>query len=229
MSKNAVNTQDAAVADAVSRTELFFENNGRKVVLAVVAAVLIVVCGYAYKKLVVDRNAERASELIVEAQYRFDGENPDYALALNGDDNGAGFLDVAEQYGSTPAGNLAKHYAGVCYLKLGDSGNAEKYLSAYKPVDGIPGAVINAQNIGLRGDIAVDRGDYAGAAALFAKAAAVSENNFTAPLYLYKQGLALIAADRKADALECFEEIEAKYPSSIEARDAEKLIGSIKE
>lgn len=228
MSKNEVNTQEAAVAEAVSRTESFFENNGKKVVLALVVVVLLVVCGYAYKKLIVDRNAERASELIVEAQYRFEGETPDYALALNGDENGAGFLDVIDQYGSTPAGNLAKHYAGVCYLRLGDSENAVKYLSAYKSVDGIPGAVVNAQNLGLRGDIAVDKGDYAEAVNLFKKAVAASDNNFTAPLYLYKQGLALVALDKADEAVKCFEEISAKYPSSLEAREADKLIGSIK-
>ena len=207
MSKNEVNTQEAAVAEAVSRTESFFENNGKKVVLALVVVVLLVVCGYAYKKLIVDRNAERASELIVEAQYRFEGETPDYALALNGDENGAGFLDVIDQYGSTPAGNLAKHYAGVCYLRLG---------------------VVNAQNLGLRGDIAVDKGDYAEAVNLFKKAVAASDNNFTAPLYLYKQGLALVALDKADEAVKCFEEISAKYPSSLEAREADKLIGSIK-
>lgn len=228
MSKKEVNVQEAAVAEAVNRTESFLENNGKKVVLALTVIVLLVICGYAYKKLIVDRNADRASELIVEAQYRFEGETPDYALALNGDENGAGFLDVVEQYGSTPAGNLAKHYAGVCYLRLGDSENAVKYLSAYKAVNGIPGAIVNAQNLGLRGDIAVDKGDYAEAVNLYKKAVAVSDNNFTAPLYLYKQGLALIAQDKTDDAVKCFEEISAKYPSSLEAREADKLIGSIK-
>ncbi len=228
MSKKEVNVQEAAVAEAVSRTESFLENNGKKVVLALTVIVLLVICGYAYKKLIVDRNTDRASELIVEAQYRFEGETPDYALALNGDENGAGFLDVVEQYGSTPAGNLAKHYAGVCYLRLGDSENAAKYLSAYKAVAGIPGAVVNAQNLGLRGDIAVDKGDYAEAVDLYKKAVAVSDNNFTAPLYLYKQGLALIALDKTDEAVACFEKISAEYPSSLEAREADKLIGSVK-
>lgn len=111
---------------------------------------------------------------------------------------------------------------------LGDSENAARYLSAYKSVDGIPGAVVNAQNLGLRGDIAVDKGDYAEAVNLFKKAVAASDNNFTAPLYLYKQGLALVALDKADEAVKCFEEISAKYPSSLEAREADKLIGSIK-
>lgn len=227
MAKNEANVQEAAVAEAVGRTETFFENNGKKIVIALVVIVLLVAAGYAYKKLVIDRNAERAAELIVEAQYNFEGETPDYALALNGDDNVAGFLNVIEQYGSTPAGNLAKHYAGVCYLRLGDKENAAKYLAEYKEVSGIPAAIINAQNLGLRGDIAADNGDYTEAVKLYKKAVAASDNNFTTPLFLYKQGLALIAADKKGEAVKCLERIVAEYPAAIEARDAEKLLGSI--
>ena len=114
------NQQEAAVVEAVSKTEQFFQENGKKVIIAVVAVVLVAVAGYLYKSVVVDGNAEKASELIIDAQDRFGVENPDFALALNGDENGAGFLDVVEQYGSTPAGNLAKHYAGICYLRIGD-------------------------------------------------------------------------------------------------------------
>ena len=226
MAKNETRAQEGAVAEAVSRTETFFENNGKKVVIALVVLVLIVAAGYAYKKLVIDRNAERAAELIVEAQYNFEGATPDYSLALNGDDNVAGFLNVIEQYGSTPAGNLAKHYAGICYLRLGDKENAAKYLADYKETAGIPAAIVNAQNFGLRGDIAADSGDYAEAVKLYKKAVAASDNEFTAPLYLYKEGLALIALGNKDEAVKCLERISTEYPSAVEAREAEKLLGA---
>ena len=226
MAKNETRAQEVAVAEAVSRTETFFENNGKKVVIALVVLVLIVAAGYAYKKLVIDRNAERAAELIVEAQYNFEGATPDYSLALNGDDNVAGFLNVIEQYGSTPAGDLAKHYAGICYLRLGDKENAAKYLADYKEAAGIPAAIVNAQNFGLRGDIAADSGDYAEAVKLYKKAVAASDNEFTAPLYLYKEGLALIALGNKDEAVKCLERISTEYPSAVEAREAEKLLGA---
>ena len=224
MAKNVEKEQEQAVAEAVSKTEAFFEQNGKKVLLALVVIAALVAGGYAYKALVLDRNAERASELIVEAQERFGVENPDFALALNGDEQGAGFLDVIEQYGSTAAGNLAKHYAGVCYLRLGDLENAAKYLAQYSEVDGLPGAILNAQNLGLRGDVAVENGDYEAAVKFFAKAVKASDNLYTTPLYLRKQGLALKALGRNAEAAELFEQILADYPASIDAREAEKLI-----
>ena len=220
------NQQEAAVVEAVSKTEQFFQQNGKKVVLAVVAVVALAVAGYLYKSLVIDANAEKASELIIEAQNRFGVETPDFALALNGDENGAGFLDVVEQYGSTASGNIAKHYAGICYLRLGDLENADKYLAMYKPVNKLGAEVVNAQNLGLRGDIAVENGDYEAAVALYKKAVAASANIYTAPLYLYKQIVVFAALGNKAEAQKCFDTIQAKYPVSAELREAEKVLGS---
>ena len=225
MSKKVENPQDVVVAEAVSKTEAFFEKNGKLVIVALVALVVLVAGGYAYKTYVLDRNKTAAEELIVEAQERFAGETPDYALALNGDETGAGFLDVVEQYGSTPSGNLAKHYAGICYLHLGELDLATEYLAKYKAVKGLAGAVVNAQNYGLRGDIAVEQGNYEAAVKLYKKAVAAADNNYTAPLYLYKQGLALVALGKEAEAKACFETITTEYQSSMESREAERMLG----
>ena len=217
--------QEAAIGEAVSKTEAFFENHSKAFVWGIVALFVVVGGVYGYRKAIVEPRAEKASELIAEAQYRFEQENPNYELALNGDENGAGFLDVIEQYGSTPAGNLAKHYAGICYLKSGDLENAAAYLAKFSPVKGLPGEIINAQNLGLQGDIAVDNGDLEAAVKLFAKAVKASDNLYTTPLYLRKQGLALKALGRQDEAVAVFEKILAEYPASMDAREAEKLLG----
>jgi TolA-binding protein len=225
MSKKIENQEEVVVAEAVSKTEKFFEENGKKVIIALVVLLLLVAGGYAYKYLVMDKNEAAAAELIVTAQDRFSGETPNYDLALNGDETGAGFLAVADEYGATKAGNLAKHYAGICYLHLGDLEKAAEYLAKYKAVRGLAAEVVNAQNLGLQGDVAVEQGDYEKAAKFFKKAVAESENNFTTPLYLYKQGLALAAAGKVAEAKACYKTIVEKYSNSFEARDAEKMLG----
>ena len=115
------------------------------------ALLVIAALVFGYRSLIAQPRIEKAAEMIAQAQARFEAENPDFELALQGDANGAGFLDVIDQYGSTPSGNLAKHYAGICYLRTGDLENAAAYLAKFSPVKGIPGALINAQNYGLRG------------------------------------------------------------------------------
>ena len=52
----------------------------------------------------------------------------DYEKALNGDGQGyPGFLKIADEYGSTDAGNLAELYAGLSYAQTG------KYQEAVIP------------------------------------------------------------------------------------------------
>lgn len=215
-----------ALGEAMNKTERFFEENGRKMSYIFLGLLALAAVIYGYRALVSQPRAQKAAELIAEAQARFDAQTPDYVLALNGDDNGAGFLDVIEQYGSTPSGNLAKHCAGICYLKLGDLENAAAYLSKYAPVKGLPGAIVNAQNLGLQGDIAFEQGDKAAAVKFYEKAVAAADNNYTAPLYLRKAGIAEQAQGRAKQAEAYFQRILTEYPASSEAREAEKLIGS---
>ncbi|MBQ5638911.1 MAG: hypothetical protein IIV06_07695, partial [Alistipes sp.] len=95
-----------ALGQAMSKTELFFENNGRKMTYIFLALVVLGVAIFGYRQLIVQPRVEKAAALLSEAQARFNVETPDFELALNGDENGAGFLDVIDQYGSTPSGNL---------------------------------------------------------------------------------------------------------------------------
>lgn len=212
---------------AMNKTELFFEENGRLMSYIFLGLLILAALIFGYRSLIVLPRAEKAAEMIAEAQNRFDAETPDFELALHGDANGAGFLDVIDKYGSTPSGNLAKHYAGICYLKEGDLKNAAAYLAKYTPVKGIPGSVVNAQNYGLQGDIAVDEGNYKEAVRFFEKAVEAADNNATAPIFLMKAGRAYKALGDTAKAKECFERIATAYPSSFEARDIEKYINSL--
>lgn len=225
--QNAADATEQSIGNAMSRTELFFENHGKALTLGLIVLVLLGGILVGYRKLIMEPRNEKALELLAQAQIKFESPEADYELALNGDDNGAGFLEVIDRYGSTKAGNLAKHYAGICYLKAGDLENATKYLAQYSPVKGIPGAIINAQNYGLQGDIAVDQENYAKAVKFYEKAVAAADNNVTTPLFLMKAGRAYKAMGDTAKARECFERIANSYPASTEARDTEKYINSL--
>lgn len=212
----------------MNKTELFLENNGRKMSYVLLAVLAVGLSIYGYRALIMQPRAEKAAELIAQAQERFEAETPDYLLALEGDANGAGFLEVIEQYGSTPSGNLAKHYAGICYLQTGDLENAAAYLAKYSTVKGLPGALVNAQNYGLQGDVAVEQGDYARAVKFYEKAVKAADNNLTAPMYLRKAGLAARANGNAKQAVVYFERILNEYPASMDAREAEKLLGTVR-
>lgn len=227
MAKENIAGQET-LGEAMSRTEFFFEKNGRMLIYVFIGLLVAAGAVFGYRALISQPRAAKAAEMIVEAQHRFEAQTPDYTLALDGDANGAGFLEVISKYGGTPSGNLAKHYAGICYLRTGDLTNAAKYLAEYSEIKGLPGALINAQNYGLQGDVAVDQQEYAKAVKFYEKAVKAADNNFTAPMYLRKAGMTEQAQGNTQKAEAFYQRILNDYPQSMDARDAEKLLGTLK-
>ena len=219
-------THDEVVTEAVSKTEQFFEKNQKLIVWAIVAVFVIIGGYFANKYLIAQPRAEKASAEMFAAVQQFNAEQ--WQVALDGDGNNAGFVEVVETYATTPQGSLAAHYAGVSYLKLGDAENALKFLRKYRPATGAPAEIINAQNAGLQGDIHANNGDLNKAAALYKKAVKASDNSLTAPVYLKKLGMVEEQLGNKAAALEAYQRIADEYYTSLEARDIDTYIGRLK-
>ena len=224
MAKEVVTPQDEMLASAQTQGENFFEKNSKMVVVAIVVIFALAAAIFGYKKVIVEPRMNKAQEMLFEAQYQFESQNADFALALNGNENTPGFAQVVEQYGNTPAGNLARMYAAACSLRLGEFDQAQSYINSFKNVKGVPGEIINAMAAGIKGDIAVEKGDNAAAAKLFEQAAKVSENDFTTPMYLRKAALAYAAMGNDAKAEELMKVINEQYPASYDAREAMKLV-----
>lgn len=219
-------TQDPEekIESALGRTEEFLQRKGG-VLLTVVLAIVVVIGGWmAYKHLCLAKRGERAAAAMYVAQQNFGQQMWD--VALNGDGNNMGFAEVATQFRGTAESNLAKHYAGICALKMGQQDEALSYLADYKPVKGVPAVVVNAENFGLQGDIYVQKGDNVAAVAMFEKAAEAGNDPYTSPMYLKKLGMALEAAGEGARAVETYQRVLDDYPASIEAREVEKFIGA---
>lgn len=214
---------EAKIENALDKTELFFQKNLKPLLTALIVVIVLVGGYFAYANLIAKPRVEKAAEMMFVAEQMFAAG--EYNTALEGDGSNAGFLDVANEYGSTRPGRLAAHYAGVCYMKLGDADAAMTYLTKYKPVKGAPGVIINAQNYGLQGDIYVDKGDYAKAADCYEKAVKAADNVLTTPYYLRKLAFVRAEQGNTAAAIEACRSIKSNYPSSLEARDIDKLIG----
>jgi predicted negative regulator of RcsB-dependent stress response len=212
---------EAKIENALGRTEAWFESNWKGVSIAVAAALIITAGIYAYEGLYRGPRGQKAAAAMYVAEQLFvAGE---WATALDGDGNNPGFTEVVASYGGTRQGRLAAHYAGICYLKQGDLDNALTYLDKYRKTRGVAGEVINAENEGLKGDIRVQKGEYAAAVGHFEAAVAAADNILTTPMYLKKLGLALEAAGDYAAAVAAYKKVSDQYPSSLEARDIEKF------
>ncbi len=149
-------------------------------------------------------------------------ERGDYQKALEGDDTHRGLLSVIDNYGSTKAGNLAKYYAGIANLQLGNYDEAGRWLAKYKGKDTFTKPIA----LMAQADALVEQGNTEAAAKKYVEAAQAGDNAITAPSALFKAGMAYLMLNNNAKALECLKQIKSKYPESTEAQspDTDKLI-----
>ena len=210
------------VEEALSKTELWIENN-QKTLWIIFIAVLVIAFGiYGVSRYNKKRN-ETASSQIFKAQQYF--ENEQYENALNGDGNNLGFLDVIDDYGSTKTGKLAAYYAGISYMKVGNYEEALNYLKKYNNND----QVLSAMALGAMGDCYMELNDLHSAASYYGKAAAKNPNEFTSPMFLMKQGLTYEILNDYAKALNAYQTLKKDFPNSTEAFEVSKNIANMQE
>lgn len=224
--KKEEQAHNEAVSTAVGKTEEFFQKNDKTITWILIAVIVIVGGYFAYKYLVAQPRTQKAASEMFVAEQLFGSEQWD--AALNGDGNNAGFLEIVDNYGSTPQGSLAAHYAGISYLKMGDNAAALKFLAKYRTAKGATAEIVNAQNYGLQADIYSAEGDNAKAIKFYHKAIKASNNVLTAPYYLKKLGIVYEAEGNKAEALKAYERIANEFFTSLEARDIQTYIGRLK-
>ena len=210
-----------SIESTLGKTELFIEEHQKPIIIAVVAVVVVVLAIFGYRKFVMEPREAEAQESLFHAEKLF--EKDDYATALNGDGNFAGFLDIINDYGNTKAGNLAKYYTGICYLNIGEFDNAVKYLSSYKAKD----QLVKPMAVGAMGDAYMELDNVAEAAKCYEKAAKESKNSFTSPMYLVRAGFAYEMVGDYTKALEMYKIIKAEYPNSNEGFTIEKNIAFV--
>lgn len=218
---------DDQIEEVVARTggegavQDFVEQNSN-LLLILGGALLVIILGFfGYRYYQNGQNVTASNELY-DAVQSFEANN--FAAALNGDSTlkNMGVADVANSYGGTDAGNLAKYYAGVAAIKQGDISGGISYL---EDVSGSGTMLGVAKNTAL-GFAYEEQGDFAAAAKAFeAAASTVDGNDFSTPFALQKAGENYEATGNKGKALELYKQIKNKYPTSEEGRTIDKFIG----
>jgi tetratricopeptide (TPR) repeat protein len=145
-------------------------------------------------------------------------------LALYGDGNYLGFLDIANDYKFTKAGNLALYSAGICYLHMGQFQDAIDFLDKYTKED----KVIGSLAIGATGDAFVELGDTDKGIAKYLEAADYASNSFNTPIFLMKAAELYELQGQYDEALKIYERIRDEYPESTEGSSIEKYIARVK-
>ncbi|MCB0504487.1 MAG: tetratricopeptide repeat protein [Cyclobacteriaceae bacterium] len=203
------------LAEQLTKSEKFLEEN-RTLVFSLAGLIAIVLAGYFGYKYYMESQNTLAQDEMFQAVHYFEQDSLD--LALNGDGNYYGFLDVIDNYGHTEAGNLANFYVGTIYMKKGSYTSAIPFLEDFSSND----MVIQARAYSLLGDAYMQQGAFSDAASYYTKAADYKPNKYFTPIYLMKAGLAYEKLEDYSNAAKQYEKIVEKYPESNEADKAKK-------
>jgi len=210
--------QFAQIEETLSRTEQYIEDNQKSLVVIVGGIIVIIALYLSFTNFYLEPLEEEAHADMYMAEMYF--EKDSFNLALNGDGQFLGFLDIADEYSLTNAGNLANYYAGLCYLHTKQYEDAIEYLSNFSSND----IILSTLALGCIGDAYLELEEDSKALKYYEKAAENNDNEFTTPRYLMKQANILEMNEEFEDALEIYNQIKEDYSKSQIAQDIDKYI-----
>lgn len=192
----------------------YFENN-RNVVFSTLAGIVVlvaVIMGMSWMNAT--NNAKALTEMAVAVQKFEAGE---FQASLDGDASFTGMIVIADKYGSSASGNLARFYVADAFFRVGNMDSALEYFEAYSKGSDYLGASAYA------GEAAIHElnGELKKAGDLFLKAANIFSSDITSPMYLESAARAYGAAGEAGKALSAYETIKEDYPDTQAARNAD--------
>ena len=211
----------SSVEETLTRTEQYLEENYKTLLIGLGVIVLLLGLFWLGKLYLNKRNDEAQSQMFQAERYL---ELDSLKLALNGDGNYLGFLDIAKDYKFTNSGNLARYSAGICYLHLGNYNEAIDFLNKYSKKD----KVIGSLAIGATGDAYIELGNIDKGISKYIEAADFAKNSFNTPLFLMKAAELYELNGKFSEALKLYERIQIQYPESTEGTTIEKYIARVK-
>jgi tetratricopeptide (TPR) repeat protein len=206
---------------ALTKTEHFIEKNQNTITYIIGGVILVVIAYLGFSKFYLQPREEEAQSQMFMAENYF--EKDSFNLAINGDGNYLGFLDIIDNYGMTKSANLANYYTGISYLQMGQFEYAIDYLNDFKTDDLLLGPIAE----GAKGDAKLELGETDEALKHYKKAYSMTENELTSPVYMMKAATLLESMDEAEEALSIYKELKEKYPETAEGEEIDRYIARV--
>lgn len=205
------------ISATLTKAEGFYHKNKKNLGIGLGALAVLVGGYFGYRTLIIAPMEDEAQGQMFVAQRYFEADS--LKKAIDGDGNNVGFKSIVDDYGSTNAGNLAKYYLGLAYLKSGQYEAAIESLKDYSAKDNMTGPLAT----GAIGDAYIELGNVEEGVSNYLSASK-EENSFTAPLFLKKAGSAYESQNKFSEALDLYKKIKKEFPESVEGGEIDKYI-----
>lgn len=211
------------IDETIKVSTSFIEKNFKTLAAAIGGVLAVIIIALVVNQYYIQPKKAEAADNIAVAQQLFIAGN--YEQALNGDGTNPGFLQVIDQYGSTPSGNIARLYAGLCFAQTEKYEEAVKYLEDYDLCDD---QMVSNAAIAALGNCYAQLGQNEKAASTLLKAAKRANSTTLSPLFYLQAGQIYESLGNKDEALKCYEIIKNDYPQSMQRQDIDKYIERVK-
>ena len=220
ISKRRELRKDAATSVFVRAQESFYTHRSLFVGLgAGIVAIVLGILGYSY---VQGARADQAEEILGGIILHYERE--DFRVALDGSGEDIGLLDIIDQYGSTPAGNMARFYAADALFRLREY---DKALALFEDFDG-GGDIVGASVLAGQAAIYEMKAAFDRAGDLFRRAANAEDNRLLSPEYLKSAARAYESAGQYSDAEAALLMIRERYPDSALEEELDFHLGRVR-
>lgn len=221
------NTKDAddkfqGIDNALTRTEQYIEENRKSLSIIAGAIIAAVAIYFAFNSFYLKPQEEKAKSQMYVAERYF--EKDSFNLALKGDGNFFGFINIIEDYSMTNSANLAHYYAGICYKNTGKFELAIEMLKKFDSKD----KMLSNIALGSIGDCYSELNKTDDAIKYYTRAADNIKNDFTTPVYLMRAGILLEQKGDYKKALSLYQRIEKEYSTTNEGQQIVKYITRVK-
>lgn len=222
MNNEEQNTEEVVEKKPFSILE-YIEDNSKNLMYAGIALLIIAGGFWYYTSVLTPKKNAAANDELFRAEKYFELDSMD--LALNGDGGDAlGLIDVAEEYGRTPAGVRAKYLAARALMNKGSFDEALEYLGSVSFDDEMVAPLAKC----LEGDCHVQLENYEDGIKAYLKAAKMRENTFTTPYCYMKAAKVQMHLEDYEGALKSYEAVKKDYTKTQYAANIDKEIARAK-
>ena len=213
--------EDKLVSTYFKTTQFFYEYK-KYVSWGITGLVVIAIAGVIYFNNRAANEEKAGTELGEILRYYDKGE---YQTAIDGvpEKNIMGLRDIVDNYGGLHPGDLAKFFLANSYYSLGNYDEALKYFQdfggSYPP--------LRASALAGVASCYEAKGELRKAAEYFERAASKSSDKQLLPEYLHHAARDYMLSGKKERASELLKKLKNEYPTSIYAREADRMLAQL--
>jgi len=210
--------QDTLITTYMKVTR-FYDQYKKQISIGVTAVIVVVAATMIFLSNRAKNNDLATAKLAAISQF---SDNGQYQMAIDGvpDRNLVGLKQIVEDYGSTPAGDMARFYLADAYYQTGKYQEALEAFKDCSPSD----ALLKASRYAGIAACYEALGKYEDAAGNFESAADKDATDDTISEHLNSAARNYALAGNKSKAVDLLKRIKKNYPTTAAGREADRYI-----